>query len=150
MSRENKIKTIAISTETFDKLSEDALNHIKESILSRFNKADDVEFIVLPREEIFARYVENKESANDPVIILLDDKDEKEQFEKGQEELINKAVEFKIPPHHCDVIDADYIYKEQISTQKPYVPHTIGKPDSKKKGNAMRLMTPIIKKKGGR
>ena len=134
MNEENKIKTIAISQETFDKLSDETINRIKESVLERFKEIKGVELVILPREEIFDRYIENKKSQDTHVVVLLDDKDEKERFEKRQEELINKIMEFKMPPHLPEILDAKYIYQEQRKQEKPYVPRTIGRPNSKKKG----------------
>jgi hypothetical protein len=134
MCEDDKIKIIAISKETFDKLSEDKIQHLKESILNRFQEAEDVKIIMLPREEIFNRYIEKKEPKDARVVVILDDKDEKERFEKSQEEFINKVMEFTMPPHLPEMLDSEYIYQEQKKQQKPFVPRTIGKPNSKKKG----------------
>ena len=134
MCEDDKIKIIAISKETFDKLSEDKIQHLKESILNRFKEAEDVKIIMLPRQEIFERYIEKKEPKDARVVVILDDKDEKEQFEKAREAFENKVMEFKMPPRLPEIIDAEYIYQEQRKQEKPYVPRAIGKPISKKKG----------------
>ena len=131
MDKQSHIKTIAVSQETFDKLSEDVVKRLKENILNRLPEAEDVEFIILPREEIFKRYLQNKQHQEADIIILSDEAEEKERIEKERELAMRYASEIIMPPVLPDI---HKMYPQTPVKQKPYVPHVIGRPDSKKKG----------------
>ena len=148
MSNEEKFKKIAISQETFDKLTEEFINNLEQK--------ENVVLVVMPREEIFSHAKKN--SSDISGVILAQDEIKKykkrlitegilallaqEEAKEYEKELTaqERIFEFKTPQHIEELLE-DFpqmidqgIYENQKRQNKYYVPRTIGRPNSKKKG----------------
>ena len=129
MSNEEKFKKIAISQETFDKLTEEFINNLKQK--------ENAVLVVMPREEIFSHAKKNSSDISG-VILAQDEAKEYEKERTAQE----RIIEFKMPQHIEELLEnlPQMIYEDprpfpsQKQQNKPYVPRTIGRPNSKKKG----------------
>jgi len=125
----NECKKLAVSQETFDKLTEEFINNLKQN--------ENVVLVVMPREEIFSHTKKNSDDISG--IILA--QDEAKEYEK---ELIEqqRIIEFQTPHRIEELIEnlPQMIYADprpfpsQKQQNKYYVPRTIGRPNSKKKG----------------
>ena len=106
MSENNQKRKIIVSEKTYEKIS----SALKDTL-----SVQGFEIEVVPNEEFKERLRKAKEN----------------DFVFKDEEMANVVLEFKMPP------DGGYISPDKIfptKKQKMYVPITIGKPNSKKKG----------------
>ncbi len=127
MSNEEKFKKIAVSQETFDKLTEEFIDNLKQK--------ENAVLVVMPREEIFSHTKKNSSDISG-VILVQDEVKEYEKERAAQE----RIIEFKMPQYIDELIESlpqmidSKVYDNQKQQNKPYVPRTIGRPNSKKKG----------------
>ena len=127
MSNEEKFKKIAVSQETFDKLTEEFIDNLKQK--------ENAVLVVMPREEIFSHTKKNSSDISG-VILAQDEVKEYEKERAAQE----RIIEFKMPQYIDELIESlpqmidSKVYDNQKQQNKPYVPRTIGRPNSKKKG----------------
>lgn len=140
-NHEENIKKIIISEETFETLKQEEIEKLREK--------KDVDIIVLSQTEVFSHYIHITAGIAAVILSKAEQKDllnssgadfnlPEDVFEQRIKEIKKnlEPIEFKIQelPNLPEILDAKYIYQEQRKQEKPYVPRTIGKPISKKKG----------------
>lgn len=122
---EKDLKKIVISEKTLAQMSPEFLEKLKQE--------DNVKLVVIGNDMICeAKMIAHKEQAS---VIILSKDEEKELIEQKiiEEENEKRIFEIKDLPH-VDIQEAKYLYMRPERKQKFYVPRTIGKPNSTKKG----------------
>ena len=130
MTEETDLRKIAISQETFEKLTEDFIEHLKNE--------EKVQLIIVGNSDLHPSNIQHLEVSG---VILAQDEAEKYKKELEMEE---KIIEYQNMSSLGNIekmieqMDLLNTYTPERITlpkkQKYYVPRTIGKPNPKKKG----------------
>ena len=144
-NHEENIKKIIISEETFETLKQEEIEKLREK--------KDVGIVILPQKEVFSHFIHNTAGVAAVILSKTEQKDllnssgadfnlPEDVFEQRIKEIKKnlEPIEFKMPQHIEELLE-DFpqminqgIYDNQKQQNKPYVPRTIGRPNSKKKG----------------
>ena len=130
MSEKEKIRKIAVSETTFSQMSEELVEHLKTEEKVLIVVVDDSlihEHKMLTHEKIDAIILSKEEEKE--LELISPQMPDNETLAKQIEEM-NKVFEMKNVPEV--IVEDRRIYQEP--KQKYYVPRTIGRPNSKKKG----------------
>lgn len=130
MSEKEKMRKIAVSETTFSQMSEELVEHLKTEEKVLIVVVDDSlihEHKMLTHEKIDAIILSKEEEKE--LELISPQMPDNETLAKQIEEM-NKVFEMKNVPEV--IVEDRRIYQEP--KQKYYVPRTIGRPNSKKKG----------------
>jgi len=130
MSEKEKMRKIAVSETTFSQMSEELVEHLKTEEKVLIVVVDDSlihEHKMLTHEKIDAIILSKEEEKE--LELISPQMPDNETLAKQIEEM-NKVFEMKNVPEV--IVDYQPIYERP--KQKHYVPRTIGRPNSKKKG----------------
>jgi|GEM_PF-5231006 len=146
-NHEENIKKIIISEETFETLKQEEIEKLREK--------KDVGIVILPQTEVFSHFIHNTAGVAAVILSKTEQKDllnssgadfdvPEDVFEQRIKEIKKnlEPIEFKMPQHIEELLEnlPQMIYEDprpfpsQKQQNKYYVPHTIGRPNSKKKG----------------
>lgn len=125
MQNEEEIKKIVVSEKTLAQMTPEFLEKLKEE--------NNVRLVVVSNDMISEiKAIAHQEGAS---IIILNEDEKREMIEQKiiEEENEKRIFEIKDFPL-MDIQDARYLYVKPERKQRFYVPRTIGRPNSKKKG----------------
>ncbi|MBO4284648.1 MAG: hypothetical protein J5895_00235 [Alphaproteobacteria bacterium] len=127
MSDDKILRKLAISTKTFEQMSEEFIEHLKNE--------EKIEIIVCEPEDLYHKPMDELGVSG---FILTQEEQEKYEAAKAKElEAQKRIAEYhKLPDIDLSALASEFLYDapKTYKRSKPYVPRTIGRPNSKKKG----------------
>jgi len=125
MSGDN-LRKMAISTKTFEQLSEEFIEHLK-------NK-EKIELIVVEPKDLYCKPMD--ELGVSGIILTQEENTEYEAAKAKEAEAQKRIAEYRRPDIDLSALTSELLYDapRTYKRPKPYVPRTIGRPNPKKRG----------------
>lgn len=122
MSKDENFKKIVISERTLSQMTSDLLEKLKQ---------EGVSLIVVGNDMISEIKMIAKQEQASAVILINDEEKELSKEDFTDKDIQERIFELKDLPKLSEIIE---LYPELQKKKKFYVPRTIGKPNSKKRG----------------